>query len=234
MTNDEFLAPTDSLQALIEAVNAATEPRAAAGLAAFWIGKHLGPAVIGLLNPQSGGLEAVVSPDFEPEPQIMEWMQSASNWLAWETWPLVRRLDDEHPIDGLTGAAWLIPLRCEERLYGLLWLQAEMDDRVLLLGQLLAARVHLLLGQGGWSGVLEDVNEFSRVLAQQLGSDDLWNPVHDQIQLLFDTASFFVALHDEERNHLIFPIVSEDGMLVDAHVRLERSGHHLRQTALFP
>lgn len=60
----------------------------------------------------------------------------------------------------------------------------------------------------------EGVIEISRLLSFGLDDDTLWETVHDQLAVLFETSSFFIALHDPERARFTLPVVSEDGMHV--------------------
>jgi signal transduction histidine kinase/DNA-binding response OmpR family regulator len=216
----------ETIEQLIEAINSATTPSQAAQHVADWLGRRVAPAVIALLDPSSADMALLASPGHTPPQQIAAWLQSPANWLAWEQWPPVRPLDSANPVEGLAwnNPALLLPLRNESRLYGLLWLDAfDTDDSIVLLAQLLAARVHHLHYQGGWGGVLADINEFSRVLAQNIGGDGMWGAVHDQITVLFDTVSFFVTLYDEDRGYLTFPVVSEHGVPVE-HAPIPVSG----------
>ncbi len=56
------------------------------------------------------------------------------------------------------------------------------------------------------------ITELSRQLSFGLDDETLWETLHDQLALLFESSSFFIALHDPERGHFMLPVVSEDGI----------------------
>ena len=61
---------------------------------------------------------------------------------------------------------------------------------------------------------LASIIEISRILSSNLDIDTIWDALHDHINLTFDTTSFFIALYEYEHDHLVFPLVSEDGLRV--------------------
>lgn len=58
------------------------------------------------------------------------------------------------------------------------------------------------------------INEISRIMAQHLGGEDIWEPLRHQLELLFDATTIYVALYDAEHGQLRFPLVSQDGARV--------------------
>ncbi len=63
-----------------------------------------------------------------------------------------------------------------------------------------------------WDVTLAGIIDMSRMLSYNLDAEAIWDALHDNINLSFDTTSFFVALYDYERDQLTFPVVSEGGL----------------------
>lgn len=216
--------PLENIQQITDAINQAETPRLATEALVRWLDEHCGPNLVALLNRQSAGLQLVNSPGYKPAAEVMAWIQSPDSWLSWGKWTSPRWLDEKNPVDDIvfTGSALLIPLHYEGDLRGLVWVDAtrnleavrSSDQAAVLLAQLLAARLHHLEVNTSWGTLLTSVNEFSRALAQVSNSEDLWEVVHAQISVLFDTSSFFIGLLNNYNNLLTLPIASEDGMPV--------------------
>lgn len=59
---------------------------------------------------------------------------------------------------------------------------------------------------------LEIMNELSRLLASQLEPEGLWQPLYQQMNLLFDSSTLFVGLYDQDTASFQFPLrPDEDG-----------------------
>jgi signal transduction histidine kinase/DNA-binding response OmpR family regulator len=70
---------------------------------------------------------------------------------------------------------------------------------------------------------LAAINEISVVMARQFRGDDIWQPLHEQFSLLFETSSFYIALYDRERRSLDFTLISDHGIQMPE-VSLPQSG----------
>jgi len=208
-------------QKVADVINQAETPRLATEALVRWLGQQANKVLIGLLDRQSAGLQVYMMPGYNPPSAVIDWLQSPDSWLSWEHWDAPYWLDNTHPIDGLAfqSPTLLIPLRYEQYLRGILWLEgadipSTVQQEAVLLGQLLAARLHLLELNSGWSTLLTSLNEFSRALSQISNNEDIWEVVHAQIAMLFDTSSFYVGLLNPHNNQLTLPLSSENGMLV--------------------
>jgi signal transduction histidine kinase len=139
---------------------------------------------------------------------VLDLLRVPSNWQDWQT---ARWL----PADEMPGPALVAPLVYADDAYGLLWLYASVppSDAVLLLAHALALRLHLLRAIAADRRLqeLEIMNELSRMLASQLEPEGLWEPLHQQMALLFDTSSLFVGLYDSESRRLSFPLTADEG-----------------------
>lgn len=221
-----------NLQEIIDALQQAETSRLASEALVRWLGERH-QSLVALLNRRSAGLEVYPSPGFNPPSELKEWLHSANSWLRWEQWDKARWLDAEQPVDGLIGhtSALIVPLRYEGVLLGILWLEnREAPDRLeqsgqeaLLLGQLLAGRIHHLEINTGWSSLLSNINEFSRGLNQQFSDEALWELVYQQLSALFNTTSFFVGLLNPAAHSLSFPFVAQNGEMT-AHEAISLSG----------
>lgn len=70
---------------------------------------------------------------------------------------------------------------------------------------------------------LSAINEISVVMARQFRGDDIWQPLHEQLSLLFETSSFYIALYDRERRSLDFMLISDHGLQMPE-ISLPQSG----------
>ncbi|MBL8164461.1 MAG: response regulator [Anaerolineae bacterium] len=217
--------PLEQIQNITEAINQAETTRLAIEAVARWLGEHIAPNTIALLTRQGGNVNLHSNPGYQPPLDVQRWLQSPETWLSWVEWDTPRTIDSQHAIDGLAfeGSALLIPLRYDNYTRGVLWLDGRKHSSALgagggaeaiLIGQLLAARLHHIEVNTHWSTLLTSLNEFSRTLAQADSSEEIWQLVHEQITVLFDTSSFFVGLLNPHTNQITLPLVSEDGVQV--------------------
>ncbi|MCB9457625.1 MAG: GAF domain-containing protein [Anaerolineaceae bacterium] len=212
----------DTLQQVIHSMNQAETPRQAAEAFAAWsVGAF--PLAFGLIDPLVTGIEILATPGYQPASAITRWMQAVTSWVEWQRWPGARRLDADNPLKGMAdyAPALLIPLRYENDLYGILWLDGRenpdcLDDAsILLLANTLAARLHYLKVNGGWRTVLSELNGLSRQLAQQTTTDGLCEVLAQEMQIHFDTTSFYVGMLDPAHTSLNLPLVVESGIKLD-------------------
>lgn len=136
--------PIDQYQQIIDSLNSAMIPMQAAKTLSIWLGQRVRPAVIAL-RQQSDTPQIIGSPQHTFETNIIDWVQNAP---VWHTWKHAHRCDPQNAPDGLRlkQAALFVPLRYDDVLYGLLWLDGDTseDGIVVLLAQMLAARLHIL------------------------------------------------------------------------------------------
>jgi signal transduction histidine kinase/CheY-like chemotaxis protein len=217
--------PFEEVQQIVERINRAESPREAMEAVVRWLGERIAPAALAVLDPHRAGVDVSFTPGYQPPPALLSWLRSPDSWLAWQSWTQPHWLDADHPIDGLNhaGPALLAPLRYENSGRGLLWLDGQHRPQIVhegggqqavLLTQLLTARLHHLEVNTGWDTLLTSINEFSRALAQDLTSEEMWRRVHEQVSTLFDTSSFYVGLLNPYNNQLTLPVASQDGMQV--------------------
>jgi len=215
----------NQIQQITSAIHAAETPRPAIDKLMQWLNDHVSPALLTLLHSESMTLESFSSPGYTPPPKLLSWMEAFGRWEAWQNIQEPVGLGEDHPIKGLefSGPGLLVPLRYQQTVRGLLWLDgAHHADRIasgggqqaLFLAQLLSARLHHLELNAGWSSLIGSINDFSRALAQTATDEEMWELVHQQVSLLFDTTSFFVALLDSFAAQLIIPLASQDGLRV--------------------
>ncbi|MBL8154736.1 MAG: response regulator [Anaerolineae bacterium] len=200
-----------SLQALTDRINTAETPFDAAQAARDWLADH-GGGLIALLNLERTQIQIHASPGEDIPDEALRWLRSPDAWLDWHTWKGPRRVSAGSPLPGLdwTGEALLIPLRVDQDTRGMLWSRnaSEADAAILLtVAQLLAARAQHLETSQRWTEVVSDLHEFSRALARQTPSEDIWGLAHDQMLLLFDASSYFVGLLDLKEYLLRLPLV---------------------------
>lgn len=163
-----------------------------------------------------------------PMPDVEAWLRSLSDWGD----PRVLEpgeTDDALPV---TGPALLMPLADEQREYGLLVVQGDHaadafpSEVAALLGDVLTAQLHFLAAERQWRAAFEqqrgnesagltELNEIGRLLSSNPDAAALWDGLHEHLNMLFDTTSFFVGLYDVTTDVLSLPLVSEDGIRVD-------------------
>jgi signal transduction histidine kinase len=187
----------DSILTLQAALDAATTPEGAAQRLLAWLDTNVCPAVIGLRHPVGSTIL---------------------------TSPRINLTDDQHQqlLDVLNHAehdpaAPGIPLRAGDRIYGRLWTENLPDERaetVAALAALLASKLNYLEAARRWNASMSGLNDIGVLFSFNLDSEALWDALHDQFNVLFDTTSFFVALYQRERDLLTFPLISEDGLRV--------------------
>jgi signal transduction histidine kinase/CheY-like chemotaxis protein/signal transduction protein with GAF and PtsI domain len=67
------------------------------------------------------------------------------------------------------------------------------------------------------------INEISVAMARQFRGDDIWHPLNEQLSLLFETSSFYIALYDRERRSLEYTLISDHGVQMPE-ITLPQSG----------
>ncbi len=208
--------PFTDLYQIASRIAQAASARAAAEALVGWLEQQTCPAMIGLLDSASASLEVIHNAGCAPDEASLAWMYSPETWLDWLDWQEPRRRQDvAELVEG--QPALLIPLRCEESVYGLLWL--DMDDQTarangqtpVLLAHLLASRLHHLSIHRRWDTLLTNANTFSRALLQESDSEEMWQIIHRQLSLLFDASSFFVGLLNPQTGEINLPLFSQAG-----------------------
>ncbi len=194
----------DPTRQIAEALGSASAPTMAARALASWLDYKGSPSIVILGAADSQMLEYVISPDYQPDPALIEWVEQDNGWRGWKN---PRRIE-------LSGPLTIIPLRFDDRCLGLIALCGEATSETLLLANLLAARLNHLGRYGEWRAQLEGITEISQAL-NRINIDDPWARVREQMALMFDASSFFVALYDRERGRLVFPVSCEDGLQID-------------------
>ncbi|MBI1280938.1 MAG: GAF domain-containing protein [Anaerolineaceae bacterium] len=205
------------LQAIIASLNQSESSQQAAQQLADWLGQQFGSTLIAILNLESADLQAYPSTGYTADESLMQWMQSPDSWLKWQEWAAPSRHTAVEPVVDLAvdDEGLLLPLRYAESVRGMIWLKtqhsAEQLQAVVLLAELLAARLDHLKSSGGWNTLVDKLNDFSRALAQQGSSEDIWSTVGTRITELFDATSFFVGFYDRVNGVLNIPLAEEDG-----------------------
>ena len=192
------------IESVVQALDQAASSVEAVDVVLRWLGDQHGPVAIRLLD----NAEIITGPHQVIDNQVLDWLRQPANWHDWQT---ARWL----PTETMPGPALIIPLVYGKYQYGLLWLYASVPpgNAVLLLAHTLTLRLHLLRAAAADRRVqeLEIMNELSRMLASQLEPEGLWEPLHQQMALLFDSSSLFVSLYDSESRHLTFPLTADEG-----------------------
>jgi signal transduction histidine kinase/CheY-like chemotaxis protein len=215
----------DSVGQLTTAITIAETPILAVEALTHWLHQHVSPAFVSLLNAQNSTFETFATAGYTPPPALLSWIESFEWWAAWQNHQPALWLNPEQSLQGLefAGSGLLIALRYEQTVRGFIWLDGSkdagksltsVDQQVVLLAQLLAARLHHLEMNTSWSGLVTDINEFSRALAQTASGEDMWELVEQQIPQLFDVSSFFIGLLDPFATQLVIPLASQDGLRV--------------------
>jgi len=78
------------------------------------------------------------------------------------------------------------------------------------------------------------LNEMSRRLSTQLDVDEVLMTIYDYTSRLIDSTNFYVAFHEQETNHLTFPLAVEDNQRVEILTRSlgEELIDHLREAKI--
>lgn len=212
-----------SLERITRAIHHAARAVDSARILVDWLDGYIGPAAV-LLLPEG---ELITSEHCILTEEVHEWLHDADNWQEWNA-PHV--IDTANRIYGLkyNGAACMIPLRCEGRLYGLLWQEgAGHYEQVVMLAVMLATHLNYLdtipdhlnpnraPSPDHLARQLEVINEISLLLARSSGGYEMWEGLNMHVSTLFDTTSFFVGLYDVQRHQIDLPLVSENGLMVD-------------------
>lgn len=192
----------DNLMPVSDAIQHAPTPADAARVVVDWLQAQGIPAAAALLEADSMTLSAVSSAEFGDEASLIQWMYANPDWRQWR----VPQLASE--------THWMIPMVSGGQPYGLLAANGEVSATGFVLVNLLAARISYLIGTAQWNAKLEAINELTLSLSEIHGEDG-WNLVYDQMNALFEGASFYIALCSRSERKLELPVVAQDGMRVD-------------------
>lgn len=215
--------PFDQVHQIAHTINHAQTTSDAASAVAQWLGKRIGNTAIAVLNPERTDAHICTTPGYTPQTALSDWMRSPDAWLRWQSWDAPRWTPAGQSVENLpvNGPVLLIPLRYETSTLGVLWLSGEGRSQnietagghfAILLGQLLAARLHHLEISESWNTLVSNMDDFSRALALKSLDEDIWELVREQIDVLFDVTSFFVGVFDPTSRQLQLPVVLEDGI----------------------
>lgn len=207
MSNQEHFQVS---QELILVINGASSARQATQILIDWL-KQIAPCAVNLSRPNDNSMEIVASEDYLPEEDLLNWIRFDLDWRVWDG----ARQFNKSDVSPRTEIYFFVPLRYEQRIYGLLWLENDPGVRaaeIILWANLLASRLHSLYVRDNWTAILVSLNEISHILAYQRSDDGLWERIHQQIVSLFETSSFFVALYDADSGYLHLPLISENGV----------------------
>lgn len=187
----------ENLNALFEALQLAVRPRAAALVVLDALAETGLNAAMALVEMPYVPPVTVTSKGYE----MLAGALIPAMDMDWHAWRTVRAAEG--------GGHWL-PLVAGGETYGVLWLLEELNPRIELMARLLASRLHVLTTEIQWRNRFALMGEISAAL-NQLQNAETWEVLHDPINQLFDTTSFYLALYDREREMLTLPLVSEDG-----------------------
>ncbi|HEX2618892.1 MAG TPA: GAF domain-containing protein, partial [Phototrophicaceae bacterium] len=137
-------------------------------------------------------------------------------------------------LDGMPVSYLGIPMISKDIAVGALCSQSEEEDafdendlQVLLTFANSAAvaieNVELFNSTARRVRELGAINEISVVLARQFRGDDIWQPLHEQLTLLFESSSLYIAIYDRERRELSYPLISDHGIPMPG-ITLPQSG----------
>lgn len=208
-----------------------------------WLEKHIAPTALYLSKAEL----IFNTPYFTLSDSMMIWLRrNESQWRLWET---PYQVTADNPLPNLDvdfeETTLLIPLRHNERSHGMLCVDGEPEQDILLLcASIIVARLDYLdapieslnddpLDIVGGQDLLEQeslrvralsaVNEISAILIRNASGAAIWEPLHHQLVYLFDTTSLFVGMLDRDRGTLNLPLVSEHGLRVHSE-RVELCG----------
>jgi signal transduction histidine kinase len=219
-----------SIQKICASINNAPTPDAAAQTLVNWLGEQHITAIIALVMRPEGHLNMLVSPNYPVDLAVFDWIRAHMG--DWQLWEVARRLDAyaQSPISSFLG----VPMITKNRTIGLMCLNANaskaFDENSLEGIQTLVKSLAVIIENDELVNTatrrvqeLGVINEISRTLARHLGSDEIWEPLHRQISLLFENSSFFIGMYDQERDHLKFPLISEEHILEDSPIMFDLS-----------
>ena len=209
------------VQSIHSRISAAVTPAEACKVCADGLAQAFGCALVALGQP---GRCEVFSNGAEPE--LEAWLQSTDEWVGQRLLAAGEALANVP----LSGPALVMPLADEQHSYGILLVQGCNSEIfpaevAALLANVLVAQLRYLHAEHRWNATFEqqrshegagltELNEIGRLLNGNLDELALWDHLHDHLNLLFDTTSFFVGLYDSSKYELALPLVSEDGMRV--------------------
>jgi len=214
----------ETIQSLTETLNAAPTPELAASALVNWLETHFSAsapkrthAAIILLSAADGLTLIEGASPVQDGDVLADTLYGYIN------------LDDARLFDATTlprvyAPALVVPIIGGQQRHGVLWVMGESATLsldlalVTVLAALLGARIHHLTHVRTWVESRARLSPVSLSVAQtnQLNaSESLWDTVDDHLNALFEASSFFVALYNQERDVLTFPLVSEDGVRVE-------------------
>jgi signal transduction histidine kinase len=79
---------------------------------------------------------------------------------------------------------------------------------------LAAANSQLYRSAGRRNQEITAITEVSRTLATRPSSSEIWGLLDEQLSMLFDSSSFYVALYNEDDGLLSFPLLVEEGIRI--------------------
>lgn len=134
-----------AINELPQLLQKASTPSAAAQILVDWLAEHLAPAAVSLLPGSGDMVELLASRDYTLPPGVPVWMQQAQNWKTWDT-AFVHNAKGRVKGVPTEEAAVLVPVRHQDRPYGLLWVatHADLAPHAVLLAQILAAHLDRL------------------------------------------------------------------------------------------
>lgn len=189
-------------------------------------------------------LEAFEGEQHEYTEQHLDDIDLLLNVIIQEMTPIFWRNEDERAataryfklknLDQLPSSYLGIPMIIKEAPWGALCSQSnrpnafdENDLQVLLTFANSAAvaieNAELFHNTARRVRELAAINEISVVLARQFRGDDIWQPIHEQLAMLFETSSFYIAMYDRENRILDYPLISQNGIRM-SELRLTLSG----------
>ncbi|HUN08852.1 MAG TPA: GAF domain-containing protein [Aggregatilineales bacterium] len=215
MPNSQSLA---TLYPLLDAITHATTPDEAIRAAIQATGGD-SSVLICALNPVTNVVELVNSPSLTPPAALLDWLRQPAHqadWQAIQAPTILGELVDLSSV--ISRDSHCLPIRQNNRTVGLLITVAptSTDDwlsHYQVINQVLALRLSNFHEQANWNIRLGSISEFSRQLALQTTSEQLWDFIHEQILLLFDVTSCFIGLVNRHASRIDLPLVSQDAML---------------------
>ena len=171
---------------------------------------------------QSTRMDLPYAPEHNLPAQIIKYAQP----VLWGTPEQRRSVEQFFNIDERQLPSFLgVPMRIKNRVIGAICLEAgqdhAFDDRSLHIMIALANSVavaventQLLAATARRVQELDVINEISRILAQHMAGENIWDSLQHQVALLFDSSTFFVAIYHPDTNELTFPLVAQDGARV--------------------
>ncbi len=193
---NKIMSPLHQLQTISQAINAAATPNQAAQTLADWLSQNCGPTVIGLLPLIDTRLDMIFSRDYLPDPLLLETMDTHINWSERQPFP----------IDDCDVCAAFIYLQYGHTFYGILWIEplCELDATVVMLAELLAARLHHLQARTATTTSPVDaldwavLNEIFLLINTSRHPAEMARQVYEAVSRLLQPDIFQFAIYDRE------------------------------------